>query len=144
MISSLVAMSNLRYRLDQVAQQFVSSILAAISQASLDELTAGNSVRNGASARSAAPGPTASTVRAPTVKPTVGARRRRRASADEVQKQKDAALAAAKVLKAEFSKGDVMRQSGSKLDLGRALSLLVADGKLTRKGDRRKARYWLR
>jgi hypothetical protein len=36
---------------------------------------------------------------------------------------------------------DVTRKSGSKDDLGRALSLLVAEGKLTKKGDRRKTTY---
>jgi hypothetical protein len=35
-----------------------------------------------------------------------------------------------------------MKKSGSKVDLGRALSLLVNDGKITMKGDRRLARYW--
>jgi hypothetical protein len=34
-----------------------------------------------------------------------------------------------------------MKKSGSKVDLGRALTLLVKDGKLTMKGDRRLARY---
>jgi hypothetical protein len=35
----------------------------------------------------------------------------------------------------------VMQKSGSKVDLGRALTLLVRNGKLTKKGDRRSARY---
>jgi hypothetical protein len=71
-------------------------------------------------------------------------RRRHRASPAEVAKQKETALAAAKTLKPGFSKGDVMNKSGSKTDLGRALSLLVADGKLTKKGDRRMTRYWVK
>jgi hypothetical protein len=58
-----------------------------------------------------------------------------------VQAQKDTALATAKILKPGFAKSDVMKQSGSKVDLGRALSLLVADGTLIKKGDRRLARY---
>ena len=37
-----------------------------------------------------------------------------------------------------------MSKSGSKVDLGRALSLLVADGKLIKKGDRRMTRYWVK
>jgi hypothetical protein len=69
-------------------------------------------------------------------------RRRHRSSAAQVQAQKDLALKTAKLLKPGFSKGDVMKKSGSKVDLSRALSLLVKDGKLTRKGDRRLARYW--
>jgi hypothetical protein len=71
-------------------------------------------------------------------------RRRRRASPEEVSHQKEVALAASKGLKPGFSKGDVMSKSGSKVDLGRALSLLVADGKLTKKGDRRMTRYWVK
>ena len=71
-------------------------------------------------------------------------RRRRRASPDEVAKQKETALSAAKGLRPGFSKGDVMSKSGSKVDLGRALSLLVAEGKLTKKGDRRMTRYWVK
>jgi hypothetical protein len=71
-------------------------------------------------------------------------RRRRRASPDEVARQKDTALNAAKTLKPGFSKGDVMSKSGSKVDLGRALSLLVAEGKLIKKGDRRMTRYWVK
>ncbi len=67
--------------------------------------------------------------------------KRRRSSADEVQKQKDLALEAAKRLPAGFSKGDVMRESGAAVNLGRALSLLVEEGKLTRKGEKRLARY---
>jgi hypothetical protein len=61
-----------------------------------------------------------------------------------VTRQKEIALSAAKGLKPGFSKGDVMSKSGSKVDLGRALSLLVADGKLTKKGDRRMTRYWVK
>jgi len=70
--------------------------------------------------------------------------RRRRASPEEVAKQKELALNTAKQLKAGFSKGDVMNKSGSKVDLGRALSLLVIEGKLSKKGDRRMTRYWVK
>src|SRR6185369_2876044 len=70
--------------------------------------------------------------------------RRHRASAEEVERQKEMALAAAKALKANFSKGDVMKKAGSDVDLGRALVLLVADGKLAKKGDRRLTRYWVK
>jgi hypothetical protein len=73
-----------------------------------------------------------------------GGRRRHRASPEEVAHQKEIALSTAKGLKPGFSKGDVMNKSGSKLDLGRALSLLVADGKLVKKGDRRMTRYWVK
>ncbi|HEX9295536.1 MAG TPA: hypothetical protein VF881_06865 [Polyangiaceae bacterium] len=59
-------------------------------------------------------------------------------------KQKETAYSAARGLKPGFSKGDVMSKSGSKVDLGRALSLLVQEGKLTKKGDRRMTRYWVK
>jgi hypothetical protein len=53
-------------------------------------------------------------------------------------------FAAAKALPSGFKKGDVMKTSGSSIDLGRALMLLVADGKLGKRGDRRKTRYWVK
>jgi hypothetical protein len=70
--------------------------------------------------------------------------RRRRSTAEEVQRQKDVAFAAAGTLPPGFQKGDVMKKSGSSIDLSRALRLLVADGRLTKRGDRRKARYWVK
>ena len=46
--------------------------------------------------------------------------RRKRASAEEVEQQKTLALSTARSLKPGFSKGDVMKRSGSNVDLGRA------------------------
>lgn len=140
-------MSDLRSELDQIASQFVHGILAAMRSASLGEL-AGHAAptaspngapdgprptrrKTGPSALSAAPRSTE-------------AGRRKRASAQEVQRQKATALTAAKQLKPGFSKGDVMKKSRSTVNLGRALALLVVDGKLTKKGDRRKMRYWVK
>ena len=144
-------MSNLRSELQSIANQFVSSILSAMQSAPLSELS--EHVGRGASAPSAAPRgrrlpgrpPKAVAVVRTTqaAKPAAGGRRRR-ASPEEVQKQKDVALSAAKALKPGFSKGDVIRKAGSKADLGRALSLLVAEGKLVKKGDRRLTRYWVK
>jgi len=37
-------------------------------------------------------------------------------------------------------KSDLMKKAASTVDLGRALSLLMSDGKVTRRGDRRLAR----
>jgi hypothetical protein len=133
-------MSNLRSQLDQITNRFVSSILAAMKNAPLSDLS-GESVRASASAPpTRAKAAKVSPAAGPVPKPAKRGRRRR-ASAAEVQAQKDAALAAARTLKPGFAKNDVMKKSGSKVDLGRALSLLVKDGKLTRKGDRRLARY---
>lgn len=142
-------MANLRTDLEHLASSFVSSVLAAMQGAPLSEL-ADESAQLPAPATATPRGRgRARSVRA-AVPPVVAARpkvpsdRRHRASADEVAQQKELALSTAKQLKPGFSKGDVMSRSGSDLDLGRALSLLVADGKLIKKGDRRMTRYWLK
>jgi hypothetical protein len=138
-------MSDLRSQLRRITEQFVSSVLAAMQSASLFELAeqggaAGSAAAPASGIRRSGPEPKG---RGSAARPG-GGRRRKRASPQEVKRQKDAAFAAAKALKPGFSKGDVMRKSGSKVDLGRALSLLVADGKLSKKGDRRLARYWVK
>jgi hypothetical protein len=142
-------MSDLRSDLEEITQQFVSAVLEALNSASLSSLAqpaaAGISRATAPSGRrpgrppKAAPGRPAASAK----RPTVGGRRKR-ASAEEVEKQKGTALATAKGLKPGFSKGDVMRKSGSSVDLGRALTLLVQDGKLVKKGDRRLTRYWVK
>ncbi len=101
---------------------------------------------HGSAAAPAARGRAATTATAPAARTTKRTTkgRRRRATADEVQAQKDLALNTAKKLDPGFSKSDVMKKSGSKEDLGRALSLLVNEGKLIRKGERRLARYWVK
>ena len=134
-------MSDLRSDIQRLAADFVASILAAMRSASLSDL-AGQAA--GAQVRSGRPGRPAKA--APAIAPSAARSggRRHRATAAQVQQWKDAALAAAKALKGGFSKADVMKKSGSKVDLGRAISLLVADGKLTMKGTRRKARYWVK
>jgi hypothetical protein len=145
-------MGTLRTELERIASSFVASVLDAMRNASLSELAdqSGNS-RASASAlgtgrtRGRPRGRPAGSAGAPVQAVRRGAgRRRRRASPDEVAKQKETALSAAKGLRPGFSKGDVMSKSGSKVDLGRALSLLVAEGKLTKKGDRRMTRYWVK
>lgn len=140
-------MSDLRFQLRRITDDFVSSVLSAMRSASLFELaeqgdvaSSAVAIASGGAARRSAAAPKAA---AGAAKPG-GRRRRKRASPQEVKRQKDAALTAAKALRPGFSKGDVMRKSGSKVDLGRALSLLVADGKLSKKGDRRLARYWVK
>jgi len=145
-------MGTLRTELERIASSFVASVLDAMRNASLSELAD----QSGASRASASALGTARTRGRPRGRPAGSAgapvqavrrgagRRRRRASPDEVAKQKETALSAAKGLRPGFSKGDVMSKSGSKVDLGRALSLLVAEGKLTKKGDRRMTRYWVK
>jgi hypothetical protein len=143
-------MGTLRTELEQIASSFVASVLDAMRPASLSDLAD----QTGGGRAAAAPAGVGRTRGRPRGRPAVaapaaarrgaGGRRRRRASPDEVARQKEIALSAAKGLKPGFSKGDVMSKSGSKVDLGRALSLLVADGKLTKKGDRRMTRYWVK
>ena len=145
-------MGTLRTELERIASSFVASVLDAMRNASLSELAdqsgagraAGSAMGTGRT-RGRPRGRPAGVAGAPVSAVRRGAgRRRRRASPDEVAKQKDTALSAAKGLRPGFSKGDVMSKSGSKVDLGRALSLLVAEGKLTKKGDRRMTRYWVK
>jgi hypothetical protein len=123
-------MRDLGHSLRQIVDDFVSSVLRAIESGSLAEFAAesgrGRTRRAGRRAGRDVP-----------------AGRRRRSTADEVQQLKDLALETARALSPGFRKGDVMKRSGSRVDLGRALSLLVKEGKLSKKGDRRKARYWV-
>ena|SRR6266496_4101991 len=140
-------MGTLRTELERIASSFVASVLDAMRSASLSDLadqSAGRSAGASAAPRGRPRGrPAAAAVAAPSRR-GAGGRRRRRASPDEVAKQKETAYSAARGLKPGFSKGDVMSKSGSKVDLGRALSLLVQEGKLTKKGDRRMTRYWVK
>ncbi len=144
-------MSDLRSELQRIAGDFVSAVVTAMRSASLSDLAEQSSRAGGAPAVSAprrGPGrrPRAAAQSAQpvaTVRPAARGRRHR-ASAEEVQNQKNLALATAKQLPAGFSKGDVMRRAGAKVDLGRALSLLVDEGRLTKKGDRRNTRYWVK
>jgi hypothetical protein len=142
-------MGTLRTELERIASSFVSSVLDAMRSASLSDLadhTGGRSAGVSAGIGPARGRPRGRpAIAAPAAaRRGAGGRRRRRASPEEVSRQKEIALSAAKGLKPGFSKGDVMSKSGSKVDLGRALSLLVADGKLTKKGDRRMTRYWVK
>jgi len=128
-------MSQLRQQLRQIVGDFVSAVLQVVSTGSLADFVEGSSprsARNGSVERRHAGRPLA---------PSTG--RRHRSTAEEVQKLKDLALETARSLSPGFRKGDVMKRSGSRIDLGRALSLLVKEGKLSKKGDRRKARYWV-
>jgi len=144
-------MGTLRTELERIASSFVASVLDAMRNASLSDLAD----QSGGARTPAASTASGRTRGRPRGRPAVvaapeaarrgaGGRRRRRASPEEVSRQKEIALSAAKGLRPGFSKSDVMSKSGSKVDLGRALSLLVADGKLSKKGDRRMTRYWVK
>ena len=127
-------MRDLGQNLRRIVDDFVSSVLRAIEAGSLSEFVVesggrGRAGGNRHSGRDMSAGRSAG--------------RRRRSTADEVQQLKDLALETARALSPGFRKGDVMKRSGSRVDLGRALSLLVKEGKLSKKGDRRKARYWV-
>jgi len=146
-------MSNLQAQLQSIAAEFVSSILGALKSASLADVAgqvgaakapaakAAPSKRPGRAAKAVPVASAPAKAAAVPAKKPAKAGKRHRASAAEVQAMKNTALATAKLLQPGFSKGDVMKKSGSKVDLGRALTLLVEEGKLTKKGDRRLTRY---
>ena len=98
-------MATLRNELHTLASSFVSAVLAAVKDASFNEFvgeTDGASRRGGRPPRAVAAAPASRTAR------SGGKARRQRSSADEVQRQKEVALATAKVLKANFSKGVIV------------------------------------
>jgi hypothetical protein len=141
----MTIMSDLPLQLSRLADKFISSVLAAMRTAPLGDLVGdGRSVRSAPSQRRRGVPPAIGSAAPPSNRIRWADGRRRRASAEEVQRQKDVAFAAAKALPPGFKKGDVMKKSGSSIDLGRALTLLVADGKLGKRGDRRKTRYWVK
>jgi len=116
--------SQLRHQLEVVVNEFVSAVVSLMTTTSMLEFAREEDRRP------------------PQDTKTRLSVRRTRASAAEVQRQKDVAFGIAKMLSPGFRKRDVMKRSDSKVDLGRALSLLVREGKLSRKGSRRAARYW--
>ena len=134
----------LRSHIEQLASQFVTSILAAMRNASLEDLAEQASGASASTAAAGRRGPVGSTAVEGVGKAVAKRGRRRRASAQEVNRQKNLALSVARQLKGGFSKGQLMANAASRVDLGRALSLLVADGKLNKKGDRRLTRYWVK
>jgi hypothetical protein len=135
-------MNDLPLQLSRLADKFISSVLAAMRTAPLGDLVGGSPSSRSVSSQRRRGGAPRKGSSADRIAPADG--RRRRSSAEEVQRQKDVALAAGKALPPGFKKADVMKKSGSSIDLGRALTLLVADGKLTKRGDRRTTRYWVK
>jgi len=125
-------MNHLRPAFEKIANAFVRELFAAMQHAQIGELALALAAPV-APARKLAP-----------AKQPAARTRRHRASADQVQHQKDIAWSMAKQLNPGFSKGDVMTKSRSRFDLGRALSLLVAEGKLRKRGDRRTTRYFIK
>lgn len=137
-------MSDLRSQIQDVVAEFVSSIYGAVRAASLSQLVeeAGSGGYRTPARRGPGRPPSAGAA-VSLGKPARGGRRKR-ASSEEVQHLKETVLTAARQLKPGFSKSDVMKKARSRVDLGRAIALVVSDGKLIKKGDRRLTRYWLR
>lgn len=133
-------MSDLRSQLQDVVEQFVSSIYNVVRGSSLSELVA----ESGGAPRRGPGRPPKASLAVVDGKARAAGGRRKRASSEEVERLKELVLGTAKQLKPGFSKSDVMKKSRSKVDLGRALALVVSDGRLTKKGDRRLTRYWLK
>jgi hypothetical protein len=138
-------MINLHSQLEEVAEAFINAILKAMGNASLADLADGHSAprSNGTGSRGGR------SSRPVDVEPATKVRRgsagrKKRASAAEVQAEKDAVFAIAKQLAQGFAKSDVTKKARSKAGVGRMLALLVAEGKLTKKGDRRLTKYSVR
>ena len=144
-------MSQLRSELQEITSEFVVAVLTAMASAPLSDLASQEEVprQRRASAptahrRPTQPEPVARSRPNPAVTHVAAVGKRHRASADEVRRHKDLALATAKQMPPGFSKADLMKRAGSKIDLGRPLTLLVDEGLLTKKGDRRSTRYWVK
>ena len=143
-------MANLETKLVALASDFVEAIVGALRSAPIDEIAgltgATRAPRAAVSRAASAPKASAATAFARASAPARAARpsRRHRASPSEVAAQKQLAYDTARTLRGGFSKGEVMRKSGSSVDLGRALTLLVAEGRLRKQGDRRLTRYWVK
>jgi hypothetical protein len=136
-------MSDLRSQIQDVVAEFVSSIYGAVRAASLSQLVEEAGAGGTPPRRGPGRPPSTGGAAVRVGRPARGGRRKR-ASSEEVQHLKDTVLTAARQLKPGFSKSDVMKKARSRVDLGRAIALVVADGKLIKKGDRRLTRYWLR
>ncbi len=134
------AMSKLETQLQALTSGFVASVVGALRSAAIDEIIGMNGSSEAKRARAASKAAPAK----PSAPKAVRPQRRHRSSAAEVAGHKTLAYETARTLKDGFSKGDVMRKSGSRVDLGRALTLLVADGKLRKQGERRLTRYWVK
>jgi hypothetical protein len=140
----MTKVTDLPLELSRLADKFIYSVLAIMRTAPLGDLAGdSHSVRSAPPSRRRGEAPRKGSAARASDRIRRGGVRRR-SSAEEVQRLKDVALAAAKALAPGFKKGDVMKKSGSSIDLGRALTLLVADGKLTKQGDRRRTRYWVK
>ena len=142
-------MSQLRSELQQIASEFVAAVLTAMASAPLSDLA--NQEERPRQPRTLAPTTARRRATQPLAQPpsnpvthVAAVGKRHRASADEVRRHKQLALATAKQMPPGFSKAALMKRAGSKIDLGRPLSLHVDEGLLTKKGDRRSTRYWVK
>jgi hypothetical protein len=138
-------MDSLHSQLKNIAQRFIDTVVETVAARSLADLVAAERPNvERALSRSKRPTTSQQARRPRSLESQSTDGRRRRSTPAEVEEQKDLALRAAKSLEAGFSKADVMKKSGSSINLGRALSLLVAEGKLSKKGDRRTTTYSVR
>ena len=141
-------MSKLRSELERIAAEFTRAILSAMASAPLDELLeeprrTRRPLGKGSGISTAAAGD-GDTRRARVGTVTLSRpSARMRAPRGELQRQKDAVLTAARHLPPGFRRADATKQSGLTGNLSRALSQLVAEGMLVRKGNRGQARYWI-
>ncbi len=142
-------MNSLQSQLQQIAAEFVASALELMRSTSLADLVEpSKKVAEIARPRMAPvrklPGRRNEVRAEPAPAPKHEGGRRPRASAEEVKRYKDLAFHTAKQMPPGFSKGDLMKRTGGKVEMGRFLGLLVDEGLLVRKGERRAARYWVK
>jgi hypothetical protein len=155
-VAYAAAMSNLQSQLEDLTSTFIASLMSALRAAPIDDVIAIEGISDGMAPAAAprtraaaAPAPAARRTAAPKAAAAAAALaestgKRHRASANEVQDQKKLAFDTAKTMKPGFSKGELMQKCGSAIDLGRALTMLVAEGRLRKQGERRMTRYWVK
>lgn len=116
-------------------EAFVEELTDLVRQAALDAVT---EALGGARAERRAPRPT------PPSRPSPSTSRRPRARAADVERQKELVLEAAQNLGPRFAKKDVVAATGLTDDATRVLALLVKEGKLEKRGERRLTTYSLK
>jgi hypothetical protein len=142
-------MNSLQAQLQQIASDFVAQALAALRATSAADLadeqqTAAAPVRARSAPARNLRSPAKEVRPRPEPAPMEVPGKRHRSTAEEVQRYKDLALRTARQMPPGFSKGNLMKRTGGKVDMDRFLGLLVDEGLLTRKGERRSTRYWVK
>lgn len=116
-------------------EAFVEELTGLVRQAALDAVT---EALGGSRPTRPAARPT------PSSQPPSRTGRRPRARTSEVERQKELVLGAARALGAGFARKDIVAATGLEDDATRVLALLVKEGKLEKRGERRLTTYTLK